>query len=87
MSGPLQTTFDQYPKRTNSTKHVSTTKHFEHRQLIAVHFVQMETLAALIYQLLTIHYGGPCFTCYMLEIIYIFNSSLMPLYHEAFGVN
>lgn len=55
MSGPLQTTFDQYPKRTDSTNYVSTTKHFEHRQLIAEHFVQKEILAALIYQLLTFH--------------------------------
>lgn len=55
VSGSLQTTFDQYPKRTDSTNYVSTTKHFERRQLIAGHFVQMETLAALIYQLLTFH--------------------------------
>lgn len=53
MSGPLQTTFDQYPKRTDSTNYVSTTKRFEHRQLTAGRFVQMETLAALIDQLLT----------------------------------
>lgn len=30
-SGPLHTTFDQYPKRTDSTNYVSTTKHFEHK--------------------------------------------------------
>lgn len=57
-SGPLQTTFDQYPKRTDSTNYVSTTKHFEHRQLVAGCFVQMETLAALNYQFLTFHRKG-----------------------------
>lgn len=44
MSGPPQTTFDQYPKRTDSTNYVSTTKRFERRQLTAEHFVQKETL-------------------------------------------
>lgn len=52
MSG-LQTTFDQYPKHTDSTNYVSTTKHFERRQLTAGHFVRMGILVALIYQLLT----------------------------------
>lgn len=57
MSGPLQTNFDQYPKRTDSTNYVSTTRRFEHRLLITGH-VQLETLAALIYQLLT--FPGQC---------------------------
>lgn len=55
MSGPLQTNLDQYPKRTDGTNYVSTTKCFADRLLIAGHFVQLETLAALIYQLLTFH--------------------------------
>ena len=55
MSGPLQTTFDQYPKCTDSTNYMSTTRRFERRQLTAGHFVQIETLAAPIYQLLTFH--------------------------------
>lgn len=46
MSCPLQTTFDQYPKRTDRSNYVSTTKHSEHRQLISGRFVQMETLGS-----------------------------------------
>lgn len=73
-SGPLQTTFDQYPKRTDSTNYVSTTKHFEHRQLVAGCFVQMETLAALNYHFLTFHHrrGGGCIFAFLLEIIKVF---------------
>lgn len=60
LSPLLKTTFDQYPKRTDSTNYASTTKHFEHRHLTAGHVVQMETLAALKHQLLTFPLKGKC---------------------------
>lgn len=68
MSGTLQTTFDQYPKRTHSTNYVSTTKHFEHRQLIAGHFVQMETSGNPDWSIINVSLQRQCFV-YLLEIV------------------
>lgn len=87
MSGPLQTTFDQYPKHTDSTNYVSTTKRFEHRQLVAGHFVQMGNSGGPNLSIINFSLQGWCFLV-PLEIAKGFANLLgRPLYQEALSCN